>query len=65
MKFSVTFANFNEILKQIQQRDYQDSHREIAPLKMARDSIKVDTSEMDIDTVIATIKNIVTEKIPV
>ena len=58
-------ANFNEILKQIQQRDYQDSHREIAPLKMARDSVKVDTSVLDIDGVIAAIKKIVAEKIPV
>ena len=36
-----------------------------APLKMARDSIKVDTSEMDIDQVIAHIKDIVGKKIGV
>ena len=58
-------ANFNQILKEIQQRDYQDTHREIAPLKMCRDSIKVDTSEMDIDQVVAEIKAIVAKKIPV
>ena len=58
-------ANFNEVLKQIQQRDYQDSHREIAPLKMARDSIKLDTSELTIEGVIEAMKKIVMEKIPV
>ena len=56
-------ANYAQILKAIQERDYNDSHRAIAPLKMARDSIKVDTSDMDIETVIATIKEIVREKI--
>ena len=58
-------ANYNEILKQIQQRDYQDTHREIAPLKMARDSIKLDTSDMPIEGVIEAMKKIVQEKIPV
>lgn len=58
-------ANFNEILKQIEQRDYQDTHREIAPLKMSRDSIKLDTSEMTIDEVVEAMKKIVAEKIPV
>ena len=58
-------ANYNQILKEIQQRDYQDTHREIAPLKMCRDSVKVDTSEMDIEQVVAEIKAIVAKKIPV
>ena len=56
-------ANYEQILKEIKQRDYQDTHREIAPLKMARDSVKVDTSEMDIDEVVATIRQIVGKKI--
>ena len=58
-------ANFETILKEIKQRDYQDTHREIAPLKMARDSIKVDTSNLDIDQVVAEIKAIAGKKIPV
>lgn len=57
-------ANFDTILKEIQQRDYQDTHREIAPLKMARDSVKVDTSELDIDGVVAAIREIAGKKIP-
>ena len=58
-------AKYDTILKEIKQRDYQDTHREIAPLKLARDSIKVDTSEMDNDQVVAHIRNIVREKIGV
>ena len=58
-------ANFETILKEIKQRDYQDTHREVAPLKMARDSIKVDTSDMDIDQVVAAIREIAGKKIPV
>ena len=58
-------ANFATILKEIQQRDYQDTHREVAPLKMCRDSIKVDTSELDIDGVVEKIKGIIMEKLPV
>ncbi len=57
-------ANYDKILKEILQRDYQDTHREIAPLKMARDSIKVDTSDLDIDGVVAAIKEIVAKKVP-
>ena len=58
-------ANYERILQEIKQRDYQDTHREIAPLKLARDSIKLDTSEMNIDEVIAEMKRIIGEKIPV
>ena len=56
-------ANYEQILKEIQQRDYQDTHRPIAPLKMAKDSVKVDTSDLTIDEVIATIHRIAAEKI--
>ena len=58
-------ANYEQILKEIQQRDYQDTHREVAPLKMCRDSVKLDTSELDIEQVIAEMKAIIGKKIPV
>ena len=57
-------AVYETVLKEIVQRDYQDTHRAIAPLKMARDSIKVDTSMLDIDGVVAEIKRIIGEKVP-
>ncbi len=56
-------ADYNKILKEIQQRDYQDTHREVAPLKMCRDSVKVDTSDMDIGQVVAAIRRIVEQKV--
>ena len=56
-------ADYEKILKEIQQRDYQDTHREVAPLKMCRDSVKLDTSDMDIEQVIAEMKAIIGKKI--
>ena len=56
-------ANYEQVLKEIQQRDYQDTHREVAPLKMCRDSVKLDTSDLDIDGVIAAMKDIITKKV--
>ena len=56
-------ANYDVVLKDIIQRDYQDTHRAIAPLKMCRDSVKLDTSELDINGVIEAMKQIIQEKI--
>ena len=58
-------VDYNKILQEIKQRDYQDTHREIAPLKMSRDSIKLDTSDMNIDQVIAAMKEIIQKKVGV
>ena len=55
---------FETVLKEIEQRDYQDSHRAIAPLKQAKDAIVLDTSQLDIDGVISEMKRIIGEKIP-
>jgi len=57
-------AEYNQILQEIQQRDYQDTHREIAPLKQAKDAYLLDTSELDIAGVVAAMRDIVGEKIP-
>ncbi len=57
-------ADFHTVLKEIKQRDDQDTHRAIAPLKMAKDSVKLDTSHLDIDGVIGEMKRIIGEKIP-
>ena len=56
-------ANYDQVLKDIQQRDYQDTHREVAPLKMCRDSVKLDTSDLDVDGVIAAMKEIIAKKV--
>ena len=41
-------ADYATVLADIQQRDYQDTHRAIAPLKQADDAILVDTSDIDL-----------------
>ncbi len=56
-------ADFVQVLKDIQQRDYQDTNRPVAPLKQAKDAYLLDTSELDIEGVIASMKKIVGEKI--
>ena len=50
------------IKKDIADRDYQDMYREISPLKQAEDAILVDSSDMGIEEVVETIKNIYREK---
>ena len=57
-------SDYAKVLKEIEQRDYQDTHRAIAPLKMAKDSVKLDTTDLDIDGVLAEMKRIISAKIP-
>lgn len=40
---------FEEVLADINQRDYNDTHREIAPLKQAQDAVLIDTSDIDFE----------------
>ncbi|MBQ9843561.1 MAG: (d)CMP kinase [Oscillospiraceae bacterium] len=56
-------ANLQQVLKDIQQRDHQDMTRAVAPLKQAKDAVKVDTSDLDIDGVVAAIKTIIAGKV--
>lgn len=42
-------ADFEDILKNVQERDYLDSHREVSPLRKADDAIELDNSLMTID----------------
>ena len=41
-------ADFDEILKNVEERDYADSHREVSPLRQADDAIVLDNSHMTI-----------------
>ena len=41
-------ADFDEILKNVEDRDYIDSHREVSPLRQAEDAILLDNSDMTI-----------------
>jgi cytidylate kinase len=46
------YVDYKTILKEIQERDYNDSNRKIAPLKMAKDAIKIDTNSKNIEQVL-------------
>ena len=41
-------ADFDDILKNVEERDYLDSHREVSPLRKADDAIELDNSNMTI-----------------
>lgn len=41
-------ADYDDILKNVQERDYIDSHREVSPLRQAPDAILLDNSQMTI-----------------
>ena len=55
-------VDYDEVLRLIIERDYQDSHREIAPLKPADDSIIVDTSELNLEQSVERIMSVIAEK---
>lgn len=46
-------CSFEEIRKDIEQRDYNDMNRKISPLKKADDAVEVDTSDMNIEEVVS------------
>ena len=41
-------ANYDEILRNVQERDYKDSHREVSPLRKADDAIELDNGQLTI-----------------
>ena len=56
-------SDFDTVLKDIKQRDYNDSHREVAPLKKADDAVELDTTTMTIPEVVEAVISLVKEKI--
>ena len=56
-------ANLEEIQKEIEERDYRDSHREISPLRQAKDAILLDSSNMDLEEEINYILNLYKERV--
>ncbi len=55
--------SYEEILKEINERDYNDSHRAAAPLKKADDAVELDTSKLDIDGAINAVLEIIDDKL--
>ena len=56
-------ADFNDILKNVEERDYIDSHREVSPLRKAPDAIELDNSHMTIAEQSAWLMKLVKERI--
>ncbi len=56
-------VTFDEVLDDVNKRDYQDSHREIAPLKPSEDSVMADTSELDLNRSVQLVVDIIKERI--
>ena len=48
-------VDFDALYQEIEQRDYNDKHRDFAPLTQAKDAIYLDTSNMNVDEVISAI----------
>jgi len=44
-----TAVTYDEVLSDLKRRDYNDSNRAVAPLRVADDAIVLDTSDMDLD----------------
>ena len=40
---------YDQVLKEMEERDYQDTHREVAPLRPADDAIMIDNTDMDFE----------------
>lgn len=55
LKEKGTECVLEEIAKDIEERDYRDMHRDVAPLKQAEDAVYVDSSDMTIAEVVETI----------
>ena len=58
-------TDFDTVLREIEERDWQDTHREIAPLRQAEDAVVVDTTELDLEQSFAAICTLMEEKLPV
>ena len=55
-------VNIEDVLKNLQERDYIDSHREASPLSKADDAIVLDNSHMTMADQLEWLKNIISER---
>ncbi len=56
-------SSYEEVLADIKQRDYNDMHRDIAPLKKANDAVEVDTTSLNLDESVEVIYNTIIEEL--
>lgn len=62
MKAAGADVNLKDVLKNLQERDYIDSHREASPLTQAEDAIVLDNSHMDMDGQMEWLKEIIRQR---
>ena len=55
-------ANYEEVLRELRQRDHNDSTRSAAPLRQAEDAVLVDTTEMDLEESVRCVCALVSER---
>ena len=58
-----TPKSFDELIAEIRERDYQDSHRATAPLCAAEDAVVVDTTHLDFASSCQRILDIIEERV--
>ena len=56
-------VSYEEVLSDVRQRDYQDTHRAAAPLRQADDAQLLDTSEMNFEQSLEAMKKMIVEKV--
>ena len=56
-------VTFEQVIKNIQDRDYQDTHRKESPLQKASDAVEIDNSHTSLDEVVSQIVRLAKEKI--
>ena len=55
-------VKIEDVLKNLQERDYIDSHREVSPLTQAEDAIVLDNSDMTMDDQMVWLRKVVSER---
>ena len=55
-------VEFDDVLRELNERDYADMHRETAPLKQAEDAVLADTSELDFEQSVELVCGIIRDK---
>ena len=55
-------AKLEDVLENLQERDYIDSHREVSPLTQAEDAVVLDNSNMTMEEQVEWLKNIISER---
>ena len=56
-------VKYEEVLEDLIKRDYNDSHREVAPLKQANDAVLLDTTGMTLEQSVESLIKIIKEKV--